>query len=279
MRKVVVGIVQLNSKPNNINYNLNKALKLTEEAAKNGAKLIALPELFAHEYFPMEDFNKKYFDYAQPLNGSIITSFQNLAKQLKVNVVVPWFEVETPSVFYNSAAVINSEGEIIGVHRKTHIPAIKSKEKLYFSPGERLEIFKIDNASVGLILCYERSFPEIARVITLKGAELLLIPSCTWRKHLWKEELQVRAFENALFVIGINRTEISNINKPTKEKLFGNSLIIDPAGNILLEAGDEEGTYVMSLDLDKVYQRRQDYMVFNDRKTHLYGPISNKIDP
>jgi len=267
MEKIKVGVVQMHSKEGDIEYNLQRALNFSKKCVEQGADIIALPELFAHEYFPMK-IDQKYFKYAQPVGGSIIRSFQKFASKHKKYMLVPWFEVDKPNVYFNSAALIDPSGNLVGVHRKTHIPALKSREKLYFRPGDKLEIFSTNIGNIGILICYERSFPELARILTIKGADIIFIPSSTWRERMWREELRTRALENGVFIVAINKT-----GKEENGELCGLSMVISPSGEIIFEVGKEEGAFVEEIDLNQLEKERINYPIFRDRRIDLYKDI------
>lgn len=267
MKKIKVGIIQIHSKEGDIEYNLQKALNLSKKCLGQGADIIALPELFAHEYFPMR-IDQRYFKYAQPVDGSIIKSFQKFALKHRKHIIVPWFEVDKPNVYYNSAALIGPTGNLIGVHRKTHIPALKSREKLYFRPGDKLEVFSTKIGNIGILICYERSFPELTRILTIKGADIIFIPSSTWRERMWREELKTRALENGVFIVAINKT-----GREEDGELCGLSMVISPSGEIIFEVGKEEGAFVVEIDLTQLEKERINYPIFRDRRVELYREI------
>lgn len=267
MAKVKLGLVQMSSKKGDIQANLAKALVMTEECIIKDAKIIQLPELFSTEYFPMT-VDSAFYAYAQPRTGTIITRFRELAKKYKVYIIVPWFEFDSPGVYYNSAAFINPEGELSGVHRKAHIPALKSKEKLYFRGGDTLNVYNTKYGKIGILICYERSFPEPSRILALKGADIIFYCASTWRAYMWTEELRTRAMENGLFISICNKTGTED-GKP----LCGLSMVIDPFAKVLCALEREEATIIVEIDTDTVKSARIQFPAFRDRRTDLYGTI------
>lgn len=267
MAKVKLGLVQMSSKRGNIQANLTKALAMANECIVKGAQIIQLPELFSTEYFPMT-VDSAFYAYAQSRNGTIITSFQALAKKHKVYIIVPWFEFDSPGVYYNSAAFINPVGELCGVHRKAHIPALKSKEKLYFRGGDALNVYNTEYGKIGILICYERSFPEPSRILALKGADIIFYCASTWRAYMWTEELRTRAMENGLFISICNKT-----GEEDGKKLCGLSMVIDPFAKVLCALEREEAVIVVEIDTDTVKTARIQFPVFRDRRPDLYGTI------
>jgi N-carbamoylputrescine amidase len=262
---VHLGLVQMISKLDDLAANVDKAVRMTRECAKDGADVIQLPELFASEYFAVAPEDRRAYRYAQPRTGEILSTFRALARELGVYLVVPWFEEDMPGIYYNAAALVGPRGELLGVHRKAHIPAA---EKLYFRAGERLDVFTTDFGIVGLLICYERSLPEPARVLTLKGAEIIFVCAATGRSGMWSEECRVRAMENGVVVSVCNKTG----DEPAGS-LCGMSMVVDPTGKILRRLAREEATLLATVDTDDVRAARIDYPVLSDRQPGLYADL------
>ena len=174
--------------------NLVRAEQMIREAAGKNAQIALLPEVF-HELFFITDLNARYFDMAEPIPGPITEAMQKLARELQIVIVAPIYERVDRSVYYNSAAVIDADGSLLGVYRKNHIPLNTIfYEKLYFKPGNLgYPVFNTRHGKVGLLICHDRHYPEGARALALNGAEIVLIPSATPDKSLsrkvWEKEL------------------------------------------------------------------------------------------
>lgn len=160
--------------------NMARAEQMIREAAGKDAQILLLPEVF-HELFFITDLNSRYFETAEPIPGPITEAMQKLAVELGVVIVAPIYERVDRSVYYNSAAVIDADGELLGVYRKNHIPLNTIfYEKLYFKPGNLgYPVFNTRYGKIGILICHDRHYPEGARALALNGAEILLIPSAT----------------------------------------------------------------------------------------------------
>jgi predicted amidohydrolase len=190
------------------------------------------------------------------------------------------------NVFYNTVAMVDAGGELLGIYRKTHIPAILpsglpggtgSYEKFYFSPGSDFPVFDLCGTKIGIQICYDRKYPEGSRLLTLKGAEILFMPICaatygetTLRGNTWEIPLQARAYENGVFVVAVNRAGDEN-----GRKHIGRSMIIDPIGAemIAVASGDEPELLVATVDLDHVTAAQTSLPWWRDRRPELYGAL------
>jgi beta-ureidopropionase len=207
---VRLGLLQMNCTGTRAE-NLARAEDMIREAAGKKAQILLLPEVF-HELFFITDLDSRYFEAAEPIPGPITSRMQELARELEVVIVAPIYERVDRSVYYNSAAVIDADGRVLGVYRKNHIPQNTIfYEKLYFKPGNLgYPVFNTRYGKVGLLICHDRHYPEGARALALNGAEIVLIPSATPDKSLsrkvWEKELCAHAIFNEYFVAGLNRT-------------------------------------------------------------------------
>jgi len=255
---------------------IDKHEKFIREAAEKGAKIICLQELFYSIYFPAEQ-DPKWFDLAEPIpDGPTTKRMQELAKELGVVLIVPIFEVEKPGFYYNTAAVIDADGTYLGKYRKTHIPHVKGFwEKYYFRPGNLgYPVFDTAYAKIGIFICYDRHFPEPARILALKGAEILFNPSATTAglsEYLWKLEQRAHAVANGVFVGAINRVGVEITGDP----FYGTSYFCDPYGNIIAEGSrDKEEVVIADLDLDLIWEVRKLWQFFRDRRPETYDEIT-----
>jgi N-carbamoylputrescine amidase len=257
--------------------NLDRAEAMIREAAGRGAQILLLPEVF-HEAFFVVNLDMKYFDLAEPIPGPITDRMQALAQELGVVLVVPLYERVDRSVYYNSAVVIDADGRLLGTYRKNHIPlSTLFYEKLYFKPGNLgYPVFPTRFGKVGLVICHDRHYPEGARVVALNGAEILLVPSATPDASnsvpVWEKELAAHAIFNEYFVGGLNR-----VGREGKYTYYGRSVIFDPAGELLAQAGGGEEVLVADCDLEKITQRRRSWQFYRDRRPDTYGPLTQLI--
>ncbi len=254
--------------------NMARAEQMIREAAGKQAQIVLLPEVF-HELFFITDLNTRYFDRAEPIPGPITEVMQQLARELEVVIVAPIYERVGRSVYYNSAAIIDADGSLLGVYRKNHIPLNTIfYEKLYFKPGNLgYPVFDTRYGKVGLLICHDRHYPEGARALALNGAEILLIPSATPDKSLsrkvWEKELCAHAIFNEYFVAGLNRT-----GQEGNYFYYGHSVAFDPTGEMLAQAGTDEEILLVDCDLDLINQRRRAWQFYRDRRPDTYGILT-----
>jgi len=267
-RALRVAAIQMASAAGDKEANLEKAARLIEAA---DADLAVLPELFATEFFATAR-DTRFFDYAEPANGEIVTRMAEVARRTGTMLVVPFFEYAASGEYYNSAALIDRTGKTLGVYRKTHIPFTRTFEKYYFAPGGALPVFDTPLGRIGILICYDRWFPEAWAKLREAGAEIVCVPIASWRFEggseapFWEALHTMRARENLLFVAAANRT-----GRDGDFAYIGNSLLADPAGK-LLERCDEtfEGSVVADIDLDDVRRIRGAWPLLRDRRPDLY---------
>jgi predicted amidohydrolase len=254
--------------------NMARAEQMIREAASKQAQILLLPEVF-HELFFITDLNTRYFDRAEPIPGPITEAMQQLARELEVVIVAPIYERVGRSVYYNSAAIIDADGSLLGVYRKNHIPLNTIfYEKLYFKPGNLgYPVFDTRYGKVGLLICHDRHYPEGARALALNGAEIVLVPSATPDKSLsrkvWEKELCAHAIFNEYFVAGLNRT-----GQEGNYFYYGHSVAFDPTGEMLAQAGTDEEVLLIDCDLDLITQRRRAWQFYRDRRPDTYGILT-----
>lgn len=254
--------------------NLTRAEAMIRQAAASNAQILLLPEVF-HELFFITDLNIRYFDTAEPIPGPITEAIQKLARELGVVIVAPIYECVDRSVYYNSAAIIDADGALLGVYRKNHIPLNTIfYEKLYFKPGNLgYPVFNTRYGKVGILICHDRHYPEGARALALNGAEIVLIPSATPDKSLsrkvWEKELCAHAIFNEYFVAGLNRT-----GQEGNYFYYGHSVAFDPTGEMLAQAGTGEEVLIVDCDLGMITQRRRAWQFYRDRRPDTYGILT-----
>jgi len=264
--------------------NLDRIVRAVTEAADRGARVVCLPELSTSIYFCYEA-NHRHFDYAESIPGPSTEEVSAVAKRLGVSVVLPLFERVAEGQFFNSAVVISSEGQLLGRYRKHSIPLsvardgrITANEKMYFQPGNLgFPTFRLpEGVTIGILICYDRHFPEAARIIGLGGADVLFVPTNTWRapmKDVWELELRAHAVANVYYVCGVNKVGADEGGSP--DSFFGTSLIVDPSGKVIARAGDRhDETIYADVDLETLAEMRRLWPMYRDRRPDAYGPIS-----
>ncbi|MBW5448869.1 N-carbamoylputrescine amidase [Cohnella sp. CFH 77786] len=284
MRKVTVAATQMSCSCD-IEENIAKADKLVREAASQGAQIILIQELFETPYFCQKE-KSDYYVYATELeNNKAVSHFRKVAKELQVVLPISFYEKKNYAR-YNSLAVIDADGELLGVYRKSHIPDGPGyEEKFYFNPGDTgFKVWKTRYAKIGVGVCWDQWYPEAARCMALMGAELLFYPTAIGSepqdvsidsKDHWQMCMRGHAAANLMPVIASNR-----IGKETDEDsaitFYGSSFIAGPAGNLVAEAGrTEETVLVAEFDLDQLEVQRIEWGVFRDRRPDLYRVIAS----
>lgn len=264
--------------------NIAKAKTLVRRAAGQGAQIILLPELFETPYF-CQDQSADHFALARPFEGNpLIAEFAALAKKLRVILPLSFFE-RAQNVYYNALAMIDDAGQVLGRYRKSHIPDGPGyQEKFYFHPGDTgFKVWQTRSGVVGAAICWDQWFPEGARIMALKGAEILFYPTAIGsepppappvdsRDH-WRRVMQGHAAANYVPVVAANRTGAEK-GEAGELRFYGSSFIAGPRGEILAELGrDEEGIIMASFDLAEIAVLRSSWGLFRDRRPDLYRPI------
>ncbi len=259
---------------------LEKHLSLIEEAGKKGVQILCLQELFNAPYFcPSQD--PKWYGLAESIPGPTTNLLATYAKKYRMCIVVPIYEREMAGVYYNTAAVIDSDGTFLGKYRKNHIPQTSGFwEKYFFKPGNLgYPVFKTEFATIGVYICYDRHFPEGARLLGLNGAEIVYNPSATVKglsEYLWKLEQPAHAVANGYFMGCINRvgTEAPwNIGE-----FYGSSYFVNPRGQIIAEASKNNDELVVAeLDLAMNEEVRRTWQFFRDRRPDTYSAMTEQL--
>ena len=259
---------------------IDKHVAMIGEAATQGAQVVCLQELFYGPYFCAEQDAKWYTLTERIPDGKTTKLMQQLAKQHQLVMVVPIYEEDLTGVYYNSAAVIDADGEYLGKFRKIHIPhcAPGFWEKFYFKPGNLgYPVFDTRVGKVAVYICYDRHFPEGARCLGLNGAELVFNPSATvagLSEYLWKLEQPAHAVANQYFVGAINRP---GYEEPWRiGEFYGQSYFCNPRGQIVAEAARNADAIVTAdLDLDEIREVRNTWQFFRDRRPETYQAITD----
>ncbi len=270
--------------------NLETAEKMVREAAASGGQVILLPELFENRYFCQER-NYNSYKLALPLRENpAVCRFRRVAQELRIVLPVSFFERDGNTT-YNSVAMIDADGSVLGVYRKTHIPDDHFyQEKFYFTPGNTgFQVWDTAFGKIGVGICWDQWFPEAARCMALLGAQLLLYPTaigsepiieCDSMPH-WRRCMQGHAAANVVPVIAANRIGREEV-KPSKDNnnqasaldFYGSSFLTDETGEILASAGREEEKILLhTYDLDAIEEMRFGWGLFRDRRPEMYGEI------
>lgn len=263
-----------------LNDNIKRTDALVRKAAGKGAEVILPSELFQGIYFCTRQ-DPKWFETAYPAaTHPCVTAMQALAKELGVVIPVSIFEKDGPR-YYNAIAIIDADGRNLGVYRKSHIPDGPGYlEKYYFRPGDTgFKVWDTAFGRIGVGICWDQWYPECARAMVLKGAEVLFYPTAigsepydsTLDTHAqWQRAMQGHAVSNAVPVVASNRTGLEN-NDGTEQRFYGHSFISDHRGDLIAELGaTAEGVLVKTFDLDMIASYRADWGFFRDRRTDLY---------
>ncbi len=284
-RMVRCGLIQMHNPlgPENALSKIKKAmidkhLKMIEQAAKKGVQVLCLQEIFYGPYFCAEQ-NVRWYEMTERVpDGPTIKLMQKVAAKHRMVLVVPVYEEEMTGLYYNTAAVIDSDGTFLGKYRKHHIPHVAPGfwEKFYFTPGDGgYPVFQTRFARVGVYICYDRHFPEGARILGLNGAEIVFNPSATvagLSEYLWELEQPAHAVANGYFVGAINRV---GVEQPWAiGEFYGKSYFCSPRGKILAQASrDKDELVVADLDLEIIQEVRNTWQFFRDRRPDSYEPL------
>lgn len=276
--------------------NLESNLAIVDEATKEYTPdFVLFSELSTTQYFCGYN-TPDPFDLAEPIDGPSVAKARELAQRLRSYVVFPFYEKgAVKGEYYNSVAVIDRQGNLIPgdlpgggqvrVYRKNHIPDQWSyspglNERYYFKPGPGLATFETEYGRVGVLICYERSFPEAWRTVALQGAKIVFLPVAAWgpnRADSWAGELRTAAIQNGVFIVAANKggTELTE----DARNFFGASRILTPLGEQLSVGPDREGPFVLTaeLDLDDVDRHGKRYTFFRDRRPELYKTLSDDV--
>src|SRR6266581_6289736 len=281
--------------------NVARAERLVRDAARRGAQIICLKELFNATYFCKAQQCDR-FDLAEPIPGPTTERMQAIAREIEVVVIVPIFERQTAGIYRNSAAVIDADGSLLGVYRKMHIPDDPLfYEKYYFTPGDShvdydgdhksaggFRVWKTRYANVGVLICWDQWYPEAARINALLGAEILFYPTAIgWHPSekaefgesqvdAWRTAQRAHAIANGVYIASPNR--VGHEDEPGTDgiEFFGHSFISDPFGRILAEAGTEPAILVAKCDRALIESTRRNWPFLRDRRIDAYSPILNR---
>ena len=286
MRNVTVAAVQMKCSKS-VEKNIAHAEELVRQAAAKGAEIVLLPELFERPYFCQER-RYEYYEYAQTAEENpAVRHFSRVAAELGIVIPVSFYEKEVNNT-YNSVAVLDADGKNLGVYRKTHIPDDHYyQEKFYFTPGDTgFKAFKTRYGTIGVGICWDQWFPETARFMAVKGAELLFYPTAIGSEPIlsvdsmphWRRCMQGHSASNLMPVIAANRVGLEEVtpceangNQKSALKFYGSSFITDGAGEVIQSMDrDSEGVITAEFDLDELERERFSWGLFRDRRPEMY---------
>lgn len=288
--KFIIGLLQL-AYSANIGENTKKTLSWVKKAAKQGAQVICLPELYRTQYFCQKE-DSKLFDLAETIPGPSTKVFQKAAKENNVSIVLPLFEKRAPGVYHNSAVIINADGNMLGTYRKMHIPDDPGfYEKYYFAPGDLgFKSFETKYGKIGTLICWDQWYPEAARLTALKGASVLFYPTAIgWhpaekerygaaQKDSWITIQRSHAIANGVYVASVNRTGFEKTVENQDGIIFwGSSFICDPQGVLIAQASEDKEEILMAdVDLNYIETIRRNWPFLRDRRIDAYQEITKR---
>ena len=277
---ITVGLVQMACSPD-ADKNLKCAMDSIRAAAKKGAQIICLPELFLTQYFCQTE-DTQNFSLAEPLPGPTSDTFSKLAKELEVVLIVPLFEKRTQGIYHNTAIVIDADGSVAGTYRKMHIPDDPCFfEKFYFTPGDTgFKCFPTRYGRVGVLICWDQWFPEAARLTSLSGAQFLFYPTAIGYQDedakesiqqitAWETIQKSHAISNGVFLGSVNR-----VGRENALTFWGRSFICNPFGKVIGQAENEPQTVIAQCSLPEIESVRQNWPFLRDRRVDAYQGLS-----
>ncbi len=264
--------------------NLEHHLALIDQATDQGAQVVCLQELFGSHYFPQHE-DPSYFDLAEPIPGPTTQAVGRRAAEHGIVVVAPIFERRAAGIYHNSAAVLDADGSLLGTYRKMHIPHDPNFfEKYYFTPGEEgFKVFDTAHGRLGVLICWDQWYPEAARITALKGADVLLYPTCIGhaeadadvadeQRASWQLAQQAHALANGIHVAAANRVGVEG-----GLTFWGGSFVADPFGRIVDQAPvGEEAVLISEIDLDRSEEVRRAWPFLRDRRIDAYDEITRR---
>jgi len=283
--KLKIALIQLKMSADT-SQNLAQAIQATDDAGKAGAKIICLPEMYRSLYFCQEE-KSQYFDLAEALDGPSVAGLAPIAKAHQAVIVVPIFERRAAGLYHNTVVVLGPEGTTIGVYRKMHIPDDPNfYEKYYFTPGD-LGFEPIDTpyGKIGVLICWDQWFPEAARIMALKGAQILIYPTAIgWhpsekerygaqQQEAWQISQRGHAIANACYVAAVNRVGQEAPAGGDGLEFWGHSFVADPQGVVKAQSVVEAQTLYADIDLNEIEVVRRNWPFFRDRRIDAYGEL------
>jgi N-carbamoylputrescine amidase len=299
-RKYTVALVQMSMGPDP-EANLESAMRHVREAARRGAHIVCLPELFRAQYFCQRE-DLRLFDLAEPIPGASTEKIAAVAREAVIAVVASLFERRAPGLYHNTAVTIDAQGELAGIYRKMHIPDDPLYyEKYYFTPGDlgfrAVDVnFGLNSGRVGTLVCWDQWYPEGARLTALQGAEVLFYPTAIGWHPAEKEEFgaaqydawqtiqRAHAIANGVFVAAVNRVGhehgdvLGNRASGPGLQFWGGSFLADPFGRVIAQAShDEEEIILGEVDLGLIEETRRNWPFLRDRRIDAYASITQRF--
>jgi N-carbamoylputrescine amidase len=291
-----VGLVQMSCGPDP-DANLEKAAERVRDAARQGAQVVCLPELFRAQYFCQRE-DVALFDLAESIPGPSTERLGAVAREEKVVVVASLFERRAPGLYHNTAAILETDGRLAGLYRKMHIPDDPLYyEKFYFTPGDLgFRAFDTSAGHIGTLVCWDQWYPEGARITALQGASVLFFPTAIgWHPHekeefgdaqydAWQTIQRAHAIANGVYVAAVNRVGVEHgdvrgnrVEGPGLE-FWGGSFLADPFGRVIAKASHHaEEILIGEIDLRKMEDTRRNWPFLRDRRIDAYGPIVSRF--
>jgi len=282
--RVRLGLIQM-SVSDDPSANLAKAIERIESAAKKGARIVCLQELFRSRYFCQSE-DQRHFKLAEAIPGPSTDALSAVARKKKTVIVASLFERRSAGIYHNTAVIIDADGSLQGTYRKMHIPDDPLYyEKFYFTPGDLgFPSFQTRYAKIAALVCWDQWFPEGARTASLSGAQILFYPTAIgWipdeprrvaqiQRNAWELIQRSHAVANGVFVASVNR-----VGREGKIKFWGHSFVAGPFGEIVAHAGGErEEVLLADCDLGKIEETRQSWPFLRDRRIDAYGPLLSR---
>jgi len=272
MQKVKLGLAQIKISEN-FNNNVSKAFMFLEKAKKSNCEIICFPEQQFLPFFPQFAKQKKYFKYAISLDNQIVKKFKEKCKTDKI-VAVPNFYEKDHENYYDSSPIIDASGNVLGISRMVHIVQAKHfYEQDYYTPSNTgFKVYNTRYGKIGVVICFDRHFPEAIRVMTLMGAEIVVIPTANTKGEpldFFEWELKIAAYHNQVYIAMVNR-----VGKEADMDFCGESIIVDPYGNVVKKANDKEQLLTATIDLDLIKKARNDRPFLRLRQPQWYKRIT-----
>jgi N-carbamoylputrescine amidase len=252
--------------------NLEKAQRMARIAAERGARMICFPELFTTPWFPM-DIRPQNFSLAEEIPGPTTETMQALAREVGSVLILPIFERGPQDSFFNTAVVVDANGELAGSYRKIHVPQIPLwEEKAYFRPGDLgFPVFDTRFGRVGVQICWDNFFPEGSRILALKGAQIIFAPTAAAfaSQEKWEKVICANAAMNGVYILRVNR-----VGKEPKQHFYGRSFCASPEGELVDQpSGIQEGVVLTRMDPLEIERTRRVWTFMRDRRPEIYGEI------
>lgn len=262
-----------------ISQNMDKAAAMVQQAAAAGANIVCLQELYTSRYFP-QTVDMKHYDRAHSLPNESVQVMQKIAADKKLTIIVPVYECARPGINFNTAVIVDADGSIAGKFRKIHIPeGPQYLEKYYFTPGDLgYPVFKTAYATIGVGICWDEWFPEVARILGLKGAEIIFYPSAIGSEPdhpeyssqaAWETVIKSHGIANGLFIAAVNR-----VGQEDEMDFYGGSFISNPFGDVLARGNNQDDQVVAAaLDLKQIREFRDIFQFHRDRRPETYAEL------